>query len=482
MPISPVIKAAVRWGETVRTSSASVRSRAEVALLLATVMQALDATTVNVALPQIAGMFRIDAAAASWVITAYLVSAAITMPIAGWLRARFGGGRTYFAVVVGYATASLVCGLAPSVAVLVSARAVLGGCAGIILPLTQALLLDLSPQSRHSTVLARWGSAIVFGPIVGPIIGGILTQGGVWPWIFFINIPISVLALAGLAGAAPHLPEAERSTGKGIDAVGIILLILFITSFQLLLQSGLGTMRAAGWQWLLEAIASGGAVVMLIRHLGRAQFPVVDPALFVDRNFTGAVLVNIVVGAIFYSTITLVPALVEGPMGRGATLAGALVAPRGVATMAAMLLMGRLTRTIDPRGFVGCGLLLTAIALGMLAAAVDGEDLLWLVLANLVLGVGAGTLITPLSVLTFLTIGADSRTEAAGLYNLARQLGGAVGVAAVTATVAVGRSGFFSAFALLTGLAVLTLPLISLFRVPKRSAVDDASSSGDMES
>jgi DHA2 family multidrug resistance protein len=445
-------------------------------------MQAFDATTVNVALPEIARTFGTGTATTSWIVTAYLVSAAITMPITGWLRARFGGERIYFAVVAGYATASLACGLAPSIAMLVSVRTVQGGCAGIILPLTQALLLDLSPQNRHSTVLARWGSAIVFGPIVGPILGGVLTQHGLWPWIFFINIPISVLALAGLLGATAHLPTAERAAGAKIDVVGIILLILSVTAFQLLLQSGLGTMRTRGWQWIAEAVVSGGAAVMLIRHLDSAEFPVIDPSLFVDRNFTSAVLINLVVGAIFYSTITLVPALVEGPMGRGAALAGALVAPRGIATMAAMLLMGRFTRTIDPRIFVACGLLVTAIALGMLAVATDGAPLSWLVLANLVLGIGAGTLITPLSVLTFLTIHADSRTEAAGLYNLARQLGGAVGIAAVTATIAAGTGGFFSAFALLTILAVLTLPLVALFRIPRRSATDADSAGEDARS
>ena len=460
-------------------SAVSVRSRAEVALLLATVMQAFDATTVNVALPQIARTFGTDAATSSWIVTAYLVSAAIAMPIAGWLRARFGGERVYFAVVAGYATASLACGLVPDIALFVSIRAIQGGCAGIILPLTQALLLDLSPRDRHPAVLARWGSAIVLGPIAGPILGGVLTQNGIWPWIFFINIPISVLAVAGLVGARAHLPTVERAAGTEIDVVGIILLILSITAFQLLLQSGLGTIHTRGWQWLAEAVVTGGAAVMLVRHLDSAEFPVIDPSLFVDRNFTSAVLINLVVGAIFYSTITLVPALVEGPMGRGAALAGALVAPRGIATMAAMLLMGRITRTIDPRIFVACGLLLTAIALGMLAAATDGEPLSWLVLANLVLGIGAGTLITPLSVLTFLTIGANSRTEAAGLYNLARQLGGAVGVAAVTATIAAGIGGFFSAFAMLTALAVVTLPLVGLFRVPRRSATDDASASED---
>ena len=212
---------------------------------------------------------------------------------------------------------------------------------------------------------------------------------------------------------------------------------------------------------------------------GDAVFGIIDIHLFHDRNFAGAVLINVVVGAIFFATITLVPSLIEGPLGHDSLMAGILMAPRGIATMVAMLVVGQLVKTLDPRPFVVLGLVVTLGALAMLAATDPGTGIEWLIAASFVLGIGAGCLITPLSVLTFLTVVPESRTDAAGLYNLARQLGGALGVAGVTAVVAtvipatsassphaVGEfSGYYLAFFLLIVLAMLAIPAVSMFRV-----------------
>jgi len=227
------------------------------------------------------------------------------------------------------------------------------------------------------------------------------------------------------------------------------------------------------------------AGVLLLRHLERTPHPVIDLRLFRDRNFTGAVLINLAVGAIFFATITLVPSLVEGPLGRDPITAGMLMAPRGLATMAAMLVAGRLVKTLAPRGFVLLGLFVTMAGLAMLAATGPESGVAWLVAASLILGIGAGSLITPLSVLTFLTIMPSSRTDAAGLYNLARQLGSALGVAGVTALVAAvtasrasmaeGFAGYYTAFFLLILLAMLAVPAIAVFRLPAAVAPEPGS-------
>ncbi len=451
-------------------------ARAELALLLATLMQAFDSTIVNVALPSVQRSLAIDTAGAGWVVTTYLVAASATMPIAGWLRMRFGRAALFVTAVGGFAIASVLCALAPSLVALVAARALQGACAGVILPLTQALLLDLYPKSEHSVILARWGSTIVIGPIIGPLLGGALTELASWPWIFYVNVPICGLALFGVRSALRPVAIVPAEVPKArIDLVGIALLVLTVTSFQLLLQNAAGLGAAGSRDWIAEVALTLAGGVLLLRHLERAPRPVIDLELFQDRNFSGAVLINIAVGAIFFATITLVPSLIEGPLGRDPVMAGMLMAPRGLATMAAMLVAGQLVKSFDPRAFVALGLVVTMAALAMFAGTGPDSGVPWLVAASLVLGFGAGCLITPLSVLTFLTIIPEARTEAAGLYNLARQLGSALGVAGVTAVVAAvtpgapaiggGFSGYYAAFFMLILLAALAIPAIALFRV-----------------
>ncbi|HEV3175508.1 MAG TPA: DHA2 family efflux MFS transporter permease subunit [Stellaceae bacterium] len=468
--------------------------RVVLSLLLATLMQAFDATIVNVALPSIQRTLSIDTAAAGWVVTTYLVAASATMPVAGWLRLRFGREPLFMGAVAGFAVASVLCALAPTVAALVAARAAQGACAGVILPLTQALLLDLHPKSRHPAILARWGSTIVIGPIIGPLLGGALTEFVSWSWIFYVNVPICCLALLGVRGALRPLGQAAGVPKTKIDLVGIALLVLTVTAFELLLQNGARLGASLGWDWVVEAIVTVGGGALLLRHFDRATQPIVDIHLFHNRNFAGAVLINVVVGAIFFATITLVPSLIEGPLGHDSLIAGILMAPRGIATMAAMLVVGRLVKTLDPRPFVVLGLVVTMAALAMFAATGPGASIEWLVAASLVLGIGAGCLITPLSVLTFLTIVPEARTDAAGLYNLARQLGGALGVAGVTAVVATmtptaparthafsDLAGYYLAFFLLILLATLAIPAVSLFRIGAVARSKPAESSGGVE-
>lgn len=460
--------------------------RAVLALLLATLMQAFDSTIVNVALPSIQHSLSIDTASAGWIVTTYLVAASATMPVVGWLRHRFGREPLFVGTVAGFAVASVLCALAPSVLALVAARALQGACAGVILPLTQALLLDLYPKREHPVILSRWGSTIVIGPIIGPLLGGALTELASWPWIFYVNVPICALALLGVRGAFRSTPRSADTPRAKLDLTGIALLVLTVTSFQLLLQNAASLGYSASSDWIAEAALTLAGVVLLLRHLERALSPVIDAHLFRDRNFAGAVLINVVVGAIFFATITLVPSLVEGPLGHDAIMAGALMAPRGLATMAAMLLAGQLVKRLDPRRFVLLGLLVTMAALAMFAATGPESGVPWLVAASLVLGTGAGCLITPLSVLTFLTVLPASRTDAAGLYNLARQLGSALGVAGVTAVVATmapmhatsagGVTGYDTAFLVLILLAISAVPAIALFRVQAPAADLEVSS------
>jgi len=232
------------------TEAEAPAPRAVLALLAATLMQAFDATIVNVALPSIERSFGIDTAAAGWVVTSYLMGASASMPVAGWLRLRFGRGPLFVGSVAGFAAASVLCALAPSLIALVAARALQGVCAGIILPLTQALLLDLHPKSEHPTILARWGSTIVLGPIIGPLLGGGITQFAAWPWIFYVNVPICALALVGVRGALAATPRTMQAPKARLDLGGIALLVLTVTAFELLLQNGAGLRDSPSRDWI----------------------------------------------------------------------------------------------------------------------------------------------------------------------------------------------------------------------------------------
>src|ERR1700676_2983013 len=302
-----------------RAGAGRLAHRVELSLLLATLMQAFDATIVNVALPSIQHTLAIDTAAAGWVVTTYLVAASATMPVAGWLRLRLGGRPLFVGAVVGFAAASILCALAPTVLALIAARAAQGACAGLILPLTQALLLDLYPTNRHPAILARWGSTIVIGPVIGPLLGGALTEYVSWSWIFYVNVPICCLALLGVRGALGQLPQATSSLKTKIDLTGMALLVLTVIAFELLLQNGARLGSSAG-DWVVETAVTLGGGALLLRHFERTPNAVIDIRLFHDRNFAGAVLINVVVGAIFFATITLVPSVIEGPLGHNSMM------------------------------------------------------------------------------------------------------------------------------------------------------------------
>ncbi len=417
------------------TAAASVlsgagRRQATIGLMIATAMQAFDATIANVALPRIEQSFGGGVDLGAWVMTSYLCAAAVTATLTGWLRRRHGARQLFAAAILLFVLASVLCAISPSRSTLLLFRLLQGAAAGIIPPLAQAILLDIHPKARHGRMLAIWGATIMTGPIIGPVLGGAITDLASWRWIFAVNAPLGIIAVAGLRRIPSHI---DRGSAPRIDGLGIALLAVGVGALQLSLERSIG--RA--WPPSPETLAEAGIAVLALAALAvrsrHAGFTLLRFAVFGNLNFAVSAFYNFMVGALLFTTIVFLPALSEGPLGADATDAGLAVFPRGVGTMAMMLAAGWLIDRIDHRALLAIGLAVTTGAFELMARMPPQGAGLWIAAASAVQGVGVGLLFTPLSALAFSTLGEDLRTDAAGVYSLLRQLGCATGVAVMTA-------------------------------------------------
>jgi MFS transporter, DHA2 family, multidrug resistance protein len=406
------------------------RRKTTVALMIATALQAFDATIANVALPQLELSLGGGIDLGSWVMTSYLCASAVMAVLTGWLRRRYGPRQLFVGAVGLFVVASVLCAIASSAAALIPFRLVQGAAAGIIQPLAQAILLDLHPQQDHGRMLAWWGATIMAGPILGPILGGVITDLASWRWIFALNVPLGLIAVLGLGQLQTPKEQADRPQ---IDGIGITLLVLGVAALQLALE------RSIGQTWPFSAEVFGEAAIAALAFAGiaarnlRSQFTLLKLHVFRDLNFVTSVFYNFIVGALLFTTIVFVPALTEGPLGYDATQSGLTLFPRGLGTMITMLAVGYLIDKVDRRALLVTGLLIMAAGLALISRVPLHGGEIWLASAGAVQGVGVGLLFTPLSTLAFSTLGAEPRTDAAGIYNLLRQLGCATGVAIMTA-------------------------------------------------
>jgi MFS transporter, DHA2 family, multidrug resistance protein len=463
------------------------RRQATIALMIATAMQAFDATIANVALPQLERAMGGGLGLGSWVMTSYLCAAAVTAVMTARFRRRHGARRTFIGAVGLFILASLLCSVSVSPAELIGFRLLQGAAAGVIQPLAQAILLDIHPKPAHGRMLAIWGATIMAGPMLGPVLGGAITDLSSWRWIFAMNAPLGGIAMLGFIRLRL---EREPVEDQNIGRIGVLLLVLGIGMLQLAVERSIGHLWPPRPETLAEAavaVFALGGIAVLNR---RTRLALLRIEVFRNRNFAISSLYNFMIGAVLFATIVFLPALSQGPLGYDATDAGLIMAPRGLGTMATMLAVRWLIDRFDHRVLLCIGLALTAGALEAIARVPPAAAGLWLAAASAVQGVGVGLLFTPLSTLAFSTLAGDLRTDAAGVYNLLRQLGCATGVAVMTAlwqvffearrgalpgsaVAAAARSlvdatrfgSYADSFRLLAAVTALLIPGIFLFRV-----------------
>ncbi|HKX10114.1 MAG TPA: DHA2 family efflux MFS transporter permease subunit [Stellaceae bacterium] len=404
------------------------RAMITISVMLATVMQVIDTTIANVALPHMQGGLSTTQDQIAWVLTSYIIAAAIMTPMTGWLAGRFGRKRLFLLSVVGFTVASLLCGAAQTLPQIVVFRLFQGLFGAALVPLSQAVLLDVYPRERHGYAMALWGVGVMIGPIFGPVLGGWLTESYSWRWVFYINLPVGILAYFGiLAFVDEHRVENTRP----FDFFGFAMLSLAIGACQLVLDRGEHKDWFASSEIVIATAMSALGLYIFIVHSATSEHPFIDPRLLRDRNFVSGILCIAVIGVVLFANLALLPPLMQDLLDYPVVTTGLILAPRGIGTMLSMMVVGRLLTRMDPRLPVLAGLMLTALSLYQMTGFSLGMDEWMVIRTGIVQGLGIGFVFPPLSTLTFATLPPQLRTEAAGLFSLMRNIGASVGISVV---------------------------------------------------
>ncbi|MEG6508010.1 DHA2 family efflux MFS transporter permease subunit [Methyloligella sp. 2.7D] len=399
-------------------------------IVLAVVMQALDTTIANVALPYIQGSVAASQDQVNWVLTSYIVAAAIMTPPSGWLAGRFGRKRVLMVAIVGFVVASMLCGMAQSLTQIVGFRLMQGAFGAALVPIAQSFLLDLYPPEQHGRAMGLFGMSVMIGPVLGPVLGGWLTENFTWRWVFYINLPIGLVALIGVL---IFVHETAKSRQQGLDWTGFISLSIAIGALQLLLDRGEQLNWFGSGEIVLEALVSVSAFYVFLVHVFTTDNPFVPPALFRDRNFAIGTCFIFIIFATYLASMALLTPFLQTLMDYPVTTAGLVMGPRGLGTMISMLIVGRLTGRIDTRLLIASGLLMTAYAMWVMTGWTADIGPWDVVITGFVQGAGLGFLFVPLTTVTFATLPPEQRTHATGFFNLSRNIGGSVGISAVSA-------------------------------------------------
>ena len=416
--------------EPVRPTTGVNRAAITVCVILATLMQALDTTIANVALPYIQGSVSASQDQIAWVLTSYIAAAAIMTPPTGYLAARFGLKRLFLVSVAGFTVASMLCGMADSLTEIVLFRLLQGAFGAALVPLSQSVLFAINPPERQGRAMAMWGVAVMAGPVLGPVLGGWLTEDYSWRWVFYINLPIGMLAFLGMR---LYLTETPKNAAERLDWFGFATLSLAIAALQILLDRGEEKDWFGSGEIIIEAVVAGAAFYLFLVHTFTAQKPFLRPALFRDRNLAAGTLFVAILGLTYYASLALQPPYLQDLMNYPVVTAGLVMGPRGIGTMAAMLLVGRLIGPIDTRVLLGFGLAVSAWTFYAMTGWTPDVAESTIVTVGVVQGIGLGFLFVPLSAVALSTLPAEQRTEGAGFYNLARNIGSSIGISIVNA-------------------------------------------------
>jgi MFS transporter, DHA2 family, multidrug resistance protein len=410
------------------TEAGGNRGALTVCVILATLMQALDTTIANVALPYMQGSVSASQDQIAWVLTSYIVAAAIMTPPTGFLAGRFGLKRLFVVAIAGFTVASIFCGMAQTLNQLVLFRILQGAFGASLVPLSQTVLLGTYPRERQGFAMALFGIGVMIGPVMGPVLGGFLTENYSWRWVFYINLPIGILDLIGILIFLPKFPSNARAK---LDWFGFGTLSVTLGALQIMLDRGEQLDWFGSGEIIIEAIVAVSALYLFIVHTFTAEKPFVRPALFRDRNFTAGILFISIVGLTYYASMALQPPYLQELMGYPVVTAGLVMGPRGIGTMASMLFVGRMVGRVDTRIMLVIGLALTAWSFNEMTGWTPDVSQASIIGVTMVQGAGLGFLFVPLSAATLSTLPISERTEGAGFFSLSRNIGSSVGISIV---------------------------------------------------
>ena len=399
----------------------------------ATLLQSLDQTIANVALPYMQGSFSASYDEITWVLTSYITAAAIMTAPVGWLADRFGRKRLFVACIVCFTITSMLCGAAQSLQQIVLFRLLQGICSAALVPLSQAILFDIYPHERRGFAMAVWGMGVMIGPILGPTLGGYLTEAYNWRYVFYINLPFGILAALGLLAFMPDAPPQHRLR---FDWLGFAVLATGIGALQMMLDRGQDRDWFSSREIIAEAVLAVLGIYLFVVHMAWAPRPLIRPILFKDVNFAVGLIMMFAVGTILVSSIALMAPWLQVLGNYPVATAGLLMAPRGLGNLATIVLAGRLVMRVDARLMVGVGLLLECWSFWTMTGWTPDVSERELITAIIVQGAGLGLVFTPLQVLAFATLAPSLRTEGAALFSLARNIGAAIGVSVTSSLLA----------------------------------------------
>ena len=401
-----------------------------IAVMLSTFMEVLDTTVVNVSLPHIAGSLSATVDEATWTLTSYLVANAIILPLTGWLSNFFGRKRMLMLSVTGFTIASFMCGLAPSLPFLVVCRVIQGACGGGLQPISQAVLLESFPPQDRGKAMGFWGLGIVVAPLLGPVLGGWLTDSYSWRWVFYINVPIGLASIVMTRLYVFDPAYIKRATSR-IDFWGIGMLAVGIGLLQVVLDKG---QEKDWWATTWITVVAISAAVALIAFMAREliiEHPVVQLRVFKDRTYSTGVFLMSMLGVGLYGTTVLIPLILQTLLGYPALRAGIAMAPRGLGSFIAMPIVGLIMTKFDPRKMLALGLFVCALTLFQFSALNRNAgywDFFW---PQLEMGLSLGLVFVPLTTITMSNIPKETMGNATSLFNLVRNLGGSIGISAV---------------------------------------------------
>lgn len=408
-------------------------------VMVASLLYSIDWTIAAVALPHMQGTFSATQDQVAWVITSYIVASAIMIPTSGWLSTRFGRKTVFVGAVAGFTAASVICGAANSLPVEVLARIIQGMSGAFLIPLSLAIILDTFPPEQHAKAMAYWGIGSVCGAVIGPTIGGYLTEYLSWRYIFYINIPFGLVALLGVL---LFLPETERDSSKKLDWFGFLTLAIGIGALQMMLDRGQRLDWFESGEIIFEACLAAVSLYMFNMHVLTHRDPFLDPRVFLQRHFFIALVLISFYGLLTVPPMVLMPTFLEHIRGYQIDAVGLLQSPRGVGILLALFITGRISGKIDPRLMIVFGFLCLGISTGAMSqwtADVGTWSIVW---TGFVGGIGAGVILVPVQMVAFSTLATNKRNEGTAVFNLVRTMFSSIGVSVILALfVVVGATG-----------------------------------------